>query len=141
MRAEKIGTTYLEQDIFAYFLEKDNSQSSEKSLILFTGVHHARELITPTMIVRIFLESLHDLIHQSLNAPYLKFNDLVTIPIVNLDSYSLITKSYGTPKWVALKEKRKNMNKKYCGKSIVDSGVDLNRNYGFHYGENREDLD
>lgn len=53
----------------------------------------------------------------------------------------MITKSFGTPKWDELKFKRKNMNKKYCGNNIVDSGVDLNRNYGFHYGENLEDLD
>lgn len=33
------------------------------------------------------------------------------------------------------------MNKKYCGDKIVESGIDLNRNYGFHYGENPEDLD
>jgi len=66
---------------------------------------------------------------------------LVIVPIVNLDSYSLITKSFGTPKWDELKLKRKNMNKKYCGDKIVDSGVDLNRNYGFHYGENPEDID
>lgn len=33
------------------------------------------------------------------------------------------------------------MNKKYCGDNVVDSGIDLNRNYGFHYGESPEDLD
>jgi len=33
------------------------------------------------------------------------------------------------------------MNKKYCEADILNSGVDLNRNYGFHYGEKTEDLD
>lgn len=33
------------------------------------------------------------------------------------------------------------MNKKYCADNILNSGVDLNRNYGFHYGENPEDID
>jgi hypothetical protein len=27
------------------------------------------------------------------------------------------------------------MNNSYCANSVVNSGVDLNRNYGFHYGE------
>lgn len=93
------------------------------------------------MIVKIYLEGLHSLIQNTDNAPYWNFNDLVIIPIVNLDSYSLITKSFGTDKWEDLKYKRKNMNKKYCGDNLVNSGVDLNRNYGFHYGENLEDMD
>lgn len=33
------------------------------------------------------------------------------------------------------------MNKKYCGDDVLNSGVDLNRNYGFHYGETKEDID
>lgn len=33
------------------------------------------------------------------------------------------------------------MNKKYCGDNEVDSGIDLNRNYGFEYGQTREDVD
>ena len=33
------------------------------------------------------------------------------------------------------------MNTKFCGKSIVNSGIDINRNYGFHYGETKEDMD
>lgn len=82
--------------MFAYFLSSDITQPSNKSLILFTGVHHARELITTTMIVKIFVEGLHSLIQKTQNAPYWNFNDLVTIPIVNLDSYSVITKSFGT---------------------------------------------
>ena len=66
---------------------------------------------------------------------------MVTIPIVNLDTHWLITKSFGTEKWEIIKNKSKNMNKKYCGDKISDSGVDLNRNYGFHFGENPNDLD
>lgn len=131
----------MSQDIHAYFLSKDNTQSEAKSLILFTGVHHARELITPTMIAKVFLESLHSILHSTVNAPFLKFNDIVVVPIINIDSYSLITKAFGTDKWDTMKEKRKNLNKKYCGKSVIESGVDLNRNYGFHYGEDIEDLD
>ena len=32
------------------------------------------------------------------------------------------------------------MNPKYCKNNFIHSGVDLNRNYGFHYGETREDI-
>lgn len=95
-------------------------------MILFTGAHHARELITTSMIVKIFIESLHSLIHKTNDTPYWKYNDMVIIPIVNLDSYSLITKSYNTENWEKYKFKRKNMNKNYCSDRIIDSGVDLN---------------
>lgn len=33
------------------------------------------------------------------------------------------------------------MNNKYCTNNKVDSGVDLNRNYGFHYGQDQLDQD
>ena len=33
------------------------------------------------------------------------------------------------------------MNNKYCPDDPVLSGVDLNRNYGYHYGQNQSDLD
>lgn len=87
------------------------------------------------MIVKIAIEGIHALIHKTKDAPYWNFNDLVTIPIVNMDSYSLITKSYGTPKWEEVYLKKKNMNKKYCGDKLISSGVDLNRNYGFHFAD------
>jgi len=33
------------------------------------------------------------------------------------------------------------MNSKHCSKNKVEMGVDLNRNYGFHYGQNLDDTD
>ncbi len=33
------------------------------------------------------------------------------------------------------------MNTTYCGKNKIDSGVDLNRNYGYHFGGSNEDLE
>ena len=32
------------------------------------------------------------------------------------------------------------MNKNYCGGHKTKNGVDLNRNYGFHYGESYKDI-
>jgi len=87
----------------------------KKSIILFTGAHHARELVTAGMIVKIFIESLHSLIHD-LKVEHWKFNDLLIIPIVNLDSYKFITDSYDTPEWITNKWKRKSMNKEWCPK-------------------------
>ena len=110
-------------------------------MILFTGAHHARELVTTSMIVKIFLEGLHQLIHHSGVARYWNYNDMIILPVVNLDSYKFITDSYGTDEWETKKWKRKNMNKKFCKDKVVDSGVDLNRNYGFHYGETLEDIE
>lgn len=33
------------------------------------------------------------------------------------------------------------MNSKYCSKNEVEMGVDLNRNYGFHYGQSSDEID
>ena len=117
-----------------------NDFKNKKSKILFTGAHHARELLSSVMVVKIFIEGLHSLIHKDVNIDFWKFNDLIILPIVNLDSHRLVTESYGTPSWSSNKWKRKNMNPKYCGNNFIKSGVDLNRNYGFHYGETREDI-
>lgn len=33
------------------------------------------------------------------------------------------------------------MNINYCGNNLVDSGVDINRNYGYHFEFNQENSD
>lgn len=141
MKAERIGKTQNNLPLIAYFLNNsDKDERDSKSMILFTGAHHARELVTVNMIIKILLENMHALVHSK-EEKYLKENILVFLPIINLDSHTLISESFGTPRWNKFKWKRKNMNRKFCGGRIVNSGVDLNRNYGFHYGESIEDLD
>ena len=137
---EIIGKTVKGKDIPAYTLSSTNLEKKyKKSKVLFTGAHHARELLTPTIILRIYIEALHSLIHPSKSMEYWRYNDLLIIPIVNLDSHAKISASWNTGRWDTDKWIRKNQQQG-C-KTESHTGVDLNRNYGFHYGETTEDLD
>ncbi len=140
VKTKVIGSSYNKQEIFSYELSQNfQEDNSNKNQILFTGAHHARELLTASMIVKIFIENLHSLIHMNENLEFWKFTNLLIVPIVNIDSYKFITDSFGTENWSNYSQKRKNMNPTFCGDRIVYSGVDINRNYGFHYGETSED--
>jgi hypothetical protein len=112
-----IGQTVLKKDLFAYYLtaNKNGNAGLTKSKVLFTAAHHAREVITTNMVVKIFLETLHSLVHQHQKLNFWNFCDVIIVPIVNLDSYELISESFGTSNWKSHSMKRKNMNKQYCG--------------------------
>jgi hypothetical protein len=110
------GTTVKGNPILAFVLHRQNPHNKDikKSKILFTGAHHARELLSATIVLKIFIESLHSLIHNTKDALFWKINDLVILPLVNYDSHNYISESYGTANWRSHKLKRKNMNDKYC---------------------------
>lgn len=61
VKKEKIGNTFKKEDLFYYHLSNDFK--IKKSKILFTGAHHARELLSSVMVVKIFIEGLHSLIN------------------------------------------------------------------------------
>ena len=129
---------------------------TRKSLLLFTGAHHSRELLTQNMIVKIALEMTHLLQYSKLeNLPFWKFSDVLLVPFVNLDGHKFISdafhniSTYYTDNFKQgfygdmnarfmfdkMKYKRKNMNSSYCKSDKIgtDLGVDLNRNYGYHW--------
>jgi hypothetical protein len=137
-----IGKSFQDNDILAYRLGSAPGSGERKSKVLFTGLHHARELITANMVVKIFLETLHSLVHNTSRFTFWNFCDVLIVPVVNIDSHKLISQSFGTPDFDLHKDKRKNMNSGVCADgSVVEQGVDLNRNYGFHYGEDVGDND
>jgi len=116
VKTEEIGKTVEERPIYVFKLKKQASDSNviTKNKILFTGNHHARELLTVTICLKIFIESLHSLLYKSENSSFWTFNDLLIVPIINIDSHTLISNSYGTTSWDENKYKRKNMNRQYC---------------------------
>lgn len=131
----------------------ETSRPRPKSLIMFTGAHHSRELLTQNMILKIILEALFYLLNSApAKTSFWHFSDVLAIPFVNIDGHMFISKSFEftrdpasisgdsatdkTPKFEQGKWKRKNMNSNYCPESPtgVDVGVDLNRNYGYQWG-------
>jgi len=111
-----------------------------KSQVLFTGLHHAREPLSLAMILKIFLVKLHELIHRGPGNHFFDHCDILFMPIINVDGYSYIAHTFNHTKFMMDNLKRKNFNHTVpCYKSehrvdIVNSGVDLNRNYDFKFG-------
>lgn len=114
VKTKKIGTTTQNLDIYAYHLSTSFSNSLKKSKILITGLHHSREVIIANVIIKVFLETLHSLIHNGPNLTYFQFCDLIIVPIINKDGHNFISNSYKTADWSINSLKRKNMNSSYC---------------------------
>lgn len=102
--------------------------------MLLTGQHHPREIVTNVAVLYTMLHLIHGgIVHNNTEqVKLLEQNKYYFLPTVNVDGLAEIERVYsinGTFKW-----QRKNMqqdpNHPEC-----DSGVDLNRNYGFQFGE------
>ena len=93
-------------------------------MILIDSSHHAREAVSLSMVLAVFLKELIGLVHD-LPGRGSVYRDvaLLLYPAVNVDSVLAINKDFfGT------KEKRKNSKSVGCSQYYND-GVDPNRNY------------
>jgi len=143
----EIGKTYEGRPIEAFFLSKGGKNEPLKNIILFTGQHHAREFMTLTMIIEILAQSLASLVQTTPNPLTKIFSNLriLFVPVVNVDSVTLISNSFGTLDWLRLKNLRKNRHGKDSECPPNDfGGVDLNRNYAKRFyakhGEDNSEL-
>ena len=66
------------------------------------------------MILNVFLRQLHGLIHGTADVLLWKLNEMLFIPVVNVDTHKYISESFGTENWDTRKRKEKNMNSMYC---------------------------
>ncbi len=121
-----VGQSLEGRDIWCLRINTDaeGQAPSKKPGIVFMGAHHAREHLsveTPLLLARYLIKNKDD----KAVAPLLKSRDIYIIPMVNPDGaeYDIASGSYRM--W------RKNRRRNPGG----SFGVDLNRNYGFHWGE------
>lgn len=115
-----LGLSYNNRTILAVRITNESSGLEGKFEILYTGEHHARELISTEIILYImnyvvFNYGINATITEILNNRVLWF-----IPMVNPDGVADYIEK-GEPGW------RKNSRKPY--------GVDINRNYGYQWGQ------
>ena len=108
-----------------------------KHAILMTGATHARELISTTLNIYELLQLLQKGEVQPSDKwkKLLGMNKYIFVPIFNVDGVALIE-----DQWVKTHKivgDRKNMDNKVAGCSLgqVDSGVDINRNFGIDFGQ------
>ena len=108
---------------------------------MLTGQHHSREIVTNQMVLYSVLKMIHGGIIND-DPKYKKLleqNKYYVVPTVNVDGLAEIEKAYLKDGTFLMK--RKNMDTETCQNcSLENSGVDLNRNYGFSFGEGDNNL-
>ncbi|MEB3284773.1 MAG: M14 family metallopeptidase [Candidatus Sericytochromatia bacterium] len=109
-----------EREIWALHL---NTGGGEKPNVTIAGCHHAREIVTPEITLKM-AEDLIDSYGQDAEVTGLvDTRDLWIIPLVNPDAHIHAVKGV---------DRRKNANNLTGGKRRI--GVDLNRNYDIAWG-------
>lgn len=131
-----IGRTYEGRTIWALKIS-DNPEIEEEDEpdVLIMGAHHAKELIS-AMVPLMFAESLLENystdpeIRQEVDS-----TEIWIIPVVNPDGYQ-----YAVDGHLDWRKNRRPIDAD--GDGIVDGiGVDLNRNYAHHWGEQGTSMD
>lgn len=126
VRLEEIGKSLEGRSIVNIRMSADVSRSAQKPGIVFMGTHHAREHISTEMplLLALFLVDQYNKNHPQIRR-YLETREINIIPMVNPDGveYDIAGNDYRM--W--RKNRRQNRDSSY--------GVDLNRNYGYHWGE------
>lgn len=122
-RMEKLGTSAEGRTIWGLLIsttpDTQDSQYFSKPTILIDGLHHAREIMTPEVVM--------DVAETFLRAPTALHTDLLNrwniwlIPMVNVDGSNLV--------WTKNAWWRKNVRTK----QNTISGVDVNRNYPYKW--------
>lgn len=112
----EVGRTHQERQIMALEVSV-NPGDPDKPVVLFNGMHHAREVMTPEVILHIAKVLTEKYSHDSNVTNWLNNYRIILVPQVNPDGNALVTD--GHLFW------RKNTYQ-LDGKIV---GVDLNRNY------------
>ncbi len=155
-----IGHTWQNRSIWVMIITNEEIPNTQKSNILLVAEHHAREIITTEVSLRFILDLLNNFATNP-DAQYL-LNHIVIhyIPVLNPDGYEeVVTNEHywqrknGRPiddDGDGLVDEDPLDNPNFCGyygcsgtdndgDGLVDEdpvgGVDLNRNYDFHWGD------
>ena len=137
---QEYGRTYKNRKANCYFItdniEELDQMLQDKNIILITGLHHAREPLTVTMVMLITIKVLQGMRDQNHNQvkELLRDNVIAFIPMVNPDSYIFINEKYLSgedDEDVMMIRKNRHIDPS-C--DIYTGGVDINRNYGFMWG-------
>jgi len=115
-----LGKSWENRDIYALHLT--SKVNSNKKQILFTGMQHAREWISPMTVMFITNQLINQYGKNANITHFLDNLEFIIVPIVNPDGYEYT--------WAHQRLWRKN-RRKNTGSSY---GVDLNRNWDSNWG-------
>jgi hypothetical protein len=95
-----------------------------KPTVTFAGCHHAREITTPEMVLKMAEHLVENYGKDAEVTSDIDNRDIWIVPLVNPDGHALAVQG---------QDQRKNTNTKTGGKRRI--GVDLNRNYATAWGK------
>ncbi|MCP4249470.1 MAG: hypothetical protein GY778_20705 [bacterium] len=119
-----IGQTHENRDIFAIEISNNPGVPEDKPAFLLNGMHHAREVVTPHVVMDAitYLTDGYAAADPQIVALVDSYK-IICVPMVNPDGSNRV---HTVDNW-----HRKNMGPFCIG---GDQGVDLNRNYPYHWG-------
>lgn len=126
-RLEEIGKSIRGKSIYALLLsdtpDKDDPKAAEKPAVLFDGMHHAREVMSPEIPMDVAETLLAEYSADSAEAKsWLSQFKIWIVPMLNVDGNGIVWS--GDLWW------RKNAHAD--GQNVY--GVDINRNYPYKWG-------
>lgn len=115
----------------------DNPEVDEQEPeILYTGLHHAREMISISQNIYFMWYLLENYDKDPVIRQMINNTELYFIPVVNPDGLQYNLAGYDPTEDVFTRNHRKNMrdNNEDGQFNPAEDGVDLNRNYGYRWG-------
>lgn len=127
-RLEQIGTSLQGRAIWALLLSTTpnvrDASYHEKPTLIFDGMHHAREIMTPEVVMDVAESTLGTLARKDRAwTPVLQNWNIWVVPMLNVDGNNIV--------WTQDSMWRKNAHSE-GGRTF---GVDINRNYSFNWNK------
>ena len=119
----------------------DNPDSDENEPeVLYTGLHHARELVSVSQMIYYMWYLLDNYDKDPLVRQIVNNTELYFVPVVNPDGMNYNISGYDPSEDVFTRNHRKNMRDNDGNGTFEPEidGVDLNRNYGHEWGHDDE---
>lgn len=122
-----IGTSVQGRTIWALKISDNPDLEEDELPILFDGQHHAREIMTPEVVLDTILQLLSGYGTDATVTEWVNQYEIWCVPVVNPDGNEIVFSQNAS--W------RKNARDNN-GNELFDGsdGVDLNRNYPFYWG-------
>lgn len=132
--------TYGNNNVFWIRISDNPEQDENEPEVLYTGLHHARELVSVSQMIYYMWYLLENYDKDPMVKQIIDRTELYFVPVVNPDGMNYNIQGYDPKEDVFTRNHRKNMRDNN-NNGVFDAdfdGVDLNRNYGFEWGYDEE---
>ncbi|OQY26547.1 MAG: hypothetical protein B6244_13170 [Candidatus Cloacimonetes bacterium 4572_55] len=129
-----LGQSWQGREIWGVKVSDNPTVEEDEPEALYMGVHHSRELITVEILLY-FLDYLTENYDASEEvSDLIQERQLWFIPMLNPDGHTVVEDHHEGTSWGWWRKNTRDNNGD--GQfNQTDDGVDLNRNYGYHWGE------